>query len=148
MHPEYQRTFLGKVIRLINSVGANDRCAVNILMTTHSPFILSDVLSNNIMYLENGDIKPVELIRNPFAANVNDILKQDFFMQKGFMGSIAQKRIGSLVTFLSNPPKQDHTYDLTLAPLLIDEVGDPFLKLQLQLLYDKYMHKNYPNYER
>lgn len=133
-HPEYQRTFLKDFIMLINRTGITDKCGINILLTTHSPFILSDIPQSNILYLENGERKDSSSFKNPFAANVNDILLQDFFMKKGFMGAIAQQKILKLIRFLTMEEVNRTDIDMELAHSLISKVGDPLLKGKLESL--------------
>ena len=130
-HPEYQRKFLSKFLKLIKRTGITDKCGINILVTTHSPFILSDIPQSNILYLENGTKKDPSTFKNPFAANVNDILVQDFFMRNGFMGAIAQFKIKKLVKFLTAKDAISANNKMELAPKLISKVGDPLLKAKL-----------------
>lgn len=141
-HPEYQRTFLRDLILLINRSGITDKCGINILMTTHSPFILSDIPQTNILYLEDGERKSREDFKKPFAANVNDILYQDFFMKKGFMGALAQQKILRLVKFLTSEEVTRESYDMELADRLIEKVGDPLLKSKLESLLKSFYGKH------
>ena len=141
-HPEYQRTFLRDLILLINRTGITDKCGINILMTTHSPFILSDIPQTNILYLEDGKRRHHEDFKKPFAANVNDILYQDFFMKKGFMGALAQHKILRLVKFLSSEEVTRESYDMELADRLIEKVGDPLLKSKLVSLLNSFYTKH------
>lgn len=140
-HPEYQRTFVENFLRIIKSLGNMDRCGVNILMTTHSPFILSDILQSNILYLEDGNPIPGKYKQNPFASNVNDILHQSFFLHKGFMGSISQRMYSRLARFFKeNKVKQE--YNLEHAEFLIGITGDPLLKKHLNALYQEFLSKH------
>lgn len=141
-HPEYQRTFLRDFIMLLNRFGITYRCGINILLTTHSPFILSDIPQTNILYLEDGKRIDYENFKKPFAANVNDILYQDFFMKKGFMGALAQQKILRLVKFLSSAEESRKSYDMKLADNLIEKVGDPLLKSKLVSLLNSFYTKH------
>lgn len=127
---------------LINRSGIPDRCGINILMTTHSPFILSDIPQTNILYLEDGKRRRHDNFMKPFAANVNDILYQDFFMKKGFMGALAQQKILRLVKFLSSEAETRESYDMELADKLIEKVGDPLLKSKLVSLLNSFYAKH------
>lgn len=53
-HPEYQRRFISEMIGYIERLDLNKNMAFNILIATHSPFILSDILKGNILYLDDG----------------------------------------------------------------------------------------------
>lgn len=141
-HPEYQRTFLKDFIFLIHRSGIVDRCGINILLTTHSPFILSDIPQSNILYLENGTCMYPNTYKNPFAANVNDILYQDFFMKNGFMGALAQQKIKKLINFLSTYYSDNREVNMEISENLIDLVGDPLLKSRLISLLNSFYLRN------
>ena len=55
-HPEYQRTFLYKLLQSIQRLHLNTYCGFNIIITTHSPFLLSDIPQSNVLYLEDGHV--------------------------------------------------------------------------------------------
>lgn len=69
-HPEYQRTFLYKLVNLIDRLNLNSRCSFNIMVTTHSPFLLSDIPLQNVLFLKDGRVVGNQEFKNPFAANV------------------------------------------------------------------------------
>ncbi len=95
-HPEYQRKFIKKLIDTFKRLQLNNRCSINIIFATHSPFILSDIPNCNILYLENGQqIKDICI--EPFGANIHDILTQSFFLENGFIGEFAQKKIEEVI---------------------------------------------------
>lgn len=101
-HPEYQRQFVFKLIDLQTKLRLTRWCSINILIATHSPFILSDIPQQNILYLENGICANSKVNVNPYAANVNDILHQSFFLKDAFMGEFSLRRIGNLVSEIDN----------------------------------------------
>ena len=63
----------------------------NILCLTHSPFILSDIPSQNILRLKDG--KPVKEESKTFGANIHNLLKNQFFLENGFQGEFAKNEI-------------------------------------------------------
>lgn len=89
-----------------------------------------------------GGKKRHEDFKKPFAANVNDILYQDFFMKNGFMGALAQHKILRLVRFLSSGEVTRESYDMELADRLIEKVGDPLLKSKLVSLLNSFYAKH------
>lgn len=140
-HPEMQRTFVCRLIDLFKQLILQSQSSINIIMTTHSPFILSDIPKCNIIYLEEGKmVDEYEGFINPFGANVNDVLKQSFFLKNGFTGEFAKRKITSLATFLSSPRKEDRQLDLNIAQNLIDMIGEPLVKQNLQILLDNYLN--------
>lgn len=139
-HPDYQRKFVKNLLHLLQKLRLNESFGIHILMTTHSPFILSDIPSSQIMYLEEGEMLSGERLvemPNPFAANVSEILHQSFFLDKGFMGEFARDRILSLARFLNGEPIQDDVafwIDQDIDKFL-EELSEPYIKNQLQILY-------------
>lgn len=140
-HPEFQRRFVYELLGYIKRLFMNRNASFNILIATHSPFILSDIPQSNILYLEDGKMVMPEDIKNPFAANICDILYQSFFLKQGFVGEFARKKIKHIIErlfpggyFLDDSEVEYH--------LLMDLIGDPFLKMQLQQLYEDRRKRN------
>lgn len=149
-HPDYQRQFVKRFIDLLKATGLNRTMYFNILLTTHSPFVLSDVLSTQILYLRNGE--PVtgderDRMVMPFAANVNDIIKQSFFMEDGFVGEFAKEKINSLVDFLTGTINSEE-WDEDSINLVIDNIGEPLVARQLRYLASKRIESYKESYIR
>ena len=140
-HPEFQRRFVYELLGYIKRLFMNRNASFNILIATHSPFILSDIPQSNILYLEDGKMVMPENIKNPFAANICDILYQSFFLKQGFVGEFARNKIKRMIErllpggyFLEKNEAEYH--------LLMELIGDPFLKMQLQQLYEDRRKRN------
>jgi hypothetical protein len=133
-HPDYQRKFINFMIDTFKRLHLNTFVRFHLLITTHSPFMLSDILKSNIIYLEKGHKKNKEELMNPFGANINDILAQSFFMKNGFVGSFAQEKINSLVDYLKCDDNHSSTWTDNNIDFLIENVGDPLVSFQLKKL--------------
>lgn len=139
-HPEYQRMFVSRLLLLLDKqLGFNSCFNIHIWITTHSPFILSDIPQCFVTYMDEGRwIKPAEVekrgILNPFAANVNDILHQSFFLDKGFMGEFARKKILSLVDSLKNE-NNFHEWNQEDARSFIEGLDEKLIRKLLMDLY-------------
>lgn len=142
-HPEYQRQFIDRFISLLNSLKLNDYFCFNILFATHSPFVLSDIPQNNILYLENGISVNERIKVNPFAANVNDVLAQSFFMDEGFVGKFAQRVVNSLALYLKGEKSNDTIeWNEKKAEYFIkNTIGEPIVKKCLEALLKGYKLK-------
>lgn len=135
-HPEYQRTFIADLLGRLSWLDITYPIeSVNILLVTHSPFILSDIPKNNILYLRNGkkEKKTKEFV-NPLGANVNDILHQSFFLENGFMGKHVQNKIESLVDFLKSQQHENTEWNFGKAEKFISLLGDEVIVRQLRVL--------------
>lgn len=134
-HPEYQRTFIYNLISTLQRLNLTAHCSFNIWLTTHSPFILSDIPSSHVLYLKKG--APLLNGKRPkesFSANVNDILHQSFFLNNGFIGEFAKKKILTWVNKLTNLKSSLTEQEAQSLEKEIELVGDPLLKEQLQEL--------------
>lgn len=133
-HPEYQRTFINKFLSLIKRMKLNRTFGIDVLIATHSPFVLSDIPQGNILYLDEGKNVTEDKNLNTFGANVNELLCHSFFLEGGFMGEFAKNKIESLVRFLKEESNEDN-WDDKRANELIDVVGDEVIQLQLRRIY-------------
>lgn len=139
-HPEYQRRFISEMIGYIERLDLNKNMAFNILIATHSPFILSDILKGNILYLDDGkNANITDEFKNPFCANICDLLYQSFFLKEGFIGEYSRQKLRSIFLLL-NKPKNLSTKEIKEKRIeeqinfYIKEVGDPFIIMQLKKL--------------
>lgn len=133
-HPEYQRKFINNLLAILNRTLIIPHCSVQITIATHSPFILSDVIQDNILYLKDGHDVREQITVNPFGANINDVLQQSFFLENGFMGEFAQRKINTLVDFLKKG-KHNTQWNIQSARFFIENnVGDPVIKGLLEEL--------------
>lgn len=94
-HPEYQRRFVKKLRDLLVRVELNKSFDINVLITTHSPFILSDIPKDNILCMDKGKVCE-GVLKQTFCSNVYDLLNNQFFMSQ-FVGDIATEKLDNLV---------------------------------------------------
>lgn len=98
-HPEMQRQILENLLASLELVKEKEKIgieSINICFLTHSPFILSDVPSQNILKLNDGKPDPKDTL-NSFAANIYDLLNDEFFLNSGTIGAFAQNYINKLI---------------------------------------------------
>lgn len=133
-HPEYQRQFISRLRDMLAKFRFNKYCSICIIIATHSPFILSDIPQQNILYLKNGQCANDNVSVNPYAANVNDILHQSFFLDKTFMGDYALERMQKLLSDIESYGKKKINRNIEGLKQEIALIGDKFLKQQLTAL--------------
>jgi predicted ATPase len=144
-HPEYQREFvqrlLGYLDRIVPKKDKN-KYHFNIILSTHSPFILSDIPNCNIMYLEEGKQKKQKkntVMPETFSANIHDILRHGFFLEKGFIGDFAQKKIKEILDVIEQKRKNRKNKCITKKEYekfkdTIDLIGEPLIKTKLMMM--------------
>lgn len=133
-HPDMQRKFINNLVQLLEDLDIPNRCGVNIIIATHSPFVLSDIPEQNILYLENGSPKR-DIQLSPFAANVNEVLAQSFFLDNGFMGEFAQNKIDKVIDIIQTADKPLSDKQSKEIEQVIECIGEPLLKQSITNLY-------------
>ena len=98
-HPEMQKQFINNLLLGISKLTMNNIKCLNILFITHSPFILSDIPKENVLFLSEG--KPQDFRRmNTFGANITDLLSDSFFINNGLIGDFAKGKINKTLNWL------------------------------------------------
>jgi len=114
-HPNMQRFFVRRLLEALSKLD-NELYGVQIMFATHSPFILSDIQQEKILKLKNGAIESNENGYNTFAANIHDLLADEFFLDQGYMGAFAQKQIESAINLLNYINADNELKHLTKNP--------------------------------
>ncbi|WP_218599198.1 AAA family ATPase [Polaribacter sp. NJDZ03] len=140
-HPDYQRKFISELLKSIKRQGFNNKVgikALNIVFSTHSPFILSDIPNQNILRLIKGEPKESNPMEQTFGANIYDLLDNEFFMENGFIGEHAMFKIKEVLDYIASKKYDEtkHDYFLELTNIIGDEIINQKLN---QLLYDLYI---------
>lgn len=147
-HPEYQRMFISRLLDLLcNKLQLNTVFGIHFWLTTHSPFILSDIPEGRITYLKQGhpmseEDKRVDGIMPPMAANISDLLHQSFFLEHGFVGEFVRQKIKNLVSFLNGSQQSDEWSESSVREF-ISNICEPYISYQLKRMYKKYYEKDF-----
>lgn len=140
-HPEYQRQYVYRMLRQIGQARLENINAINIILVTHSPFVLSDIPINNVLFLKGG--KPVRVMQeNTFGANIHSLLQNGFFLEGAPIGEFAKVKINCMFERLHQGEYGEDLFEE------IKLVSEPLLKTQLYQLYslNKLPHLN-PKYD-
>ena len=127
LHPDWQKRFLSELIDIIKFFDIK----ANLVYATHSPFIISDLPKENIIFLEKGkQVYPFDDGKQTFGANIHTLLSHGFFMKDGLMGEFAKSKIDDVINYLNNQ-KSEIKNDED-AQNIINIVGEPIIKRELQ----------------
>jgi len=139
LHPSWQKDYVKNYIEFFtkNKLAKT----VQLILTSHSPFILSDLPKENIIFLKNdkngnGENVSKEVDIKPFGANIHTLLSHGFFMQDGLMGEFAKSKIEEIKNFYDKVKKSENPQALKDEYLQkVDDfknihkiIGEPFLK--------------------
>ncbi|MUK88188.1 AAA family ATPase [Ornithinibacillus sp. L9] len=143
MHPEWSRLLINELCSYLNRL-ENGYSSYQIIVTTHSPFIISDLSKDNVIALEKdvatGKCKQVPITTDPFAANIHSLLANDFFMTST-TGEFARNKINKIINLL-NASKDLSTKNKEEIDYVISIIGEPLIKSRLELMTEKVVHKD------
>jgi energy-coupling factor transporter ATP-binding protein EcfA2 len=144
-HPNWQKQNINLIIKYLSQF-QNKR--IHLLVAIHSPFILSDIPKENVIFLDKykenedenqkvGNCKNAtkDIDMKTFGANIHTLLSHGFFMENGLMGEFAKKTIQDVINYLNDKPTQN--MNKQKAWQIIQLVGEPFLKHKLEEKYNE-----------
>lgn len=107
---------------------------VQLVFTTHSPFLLSDLNSSSIIALELKDRRTKKKSNiSSFAQNIQRVMNNEFFI-KDCYGEFAQNKVQEIIKRLNSDDELNDDEKVTIK-LTIDEIGEPLLKNKLIASY-------------
>ena len=147
-HPEMQKKYIKELINGIGKLDIVNIKAINILFITHSPFILSDIPKQNVLFLELGDDKKASAknyqTMNTFGANITDLLSDSFFINDGLMGDFAKEKINRVIELL-NSSSQVSQSEKAYIKKIIDIIDEPLINTKLREKYYKKFPEEFDN---
>lgn len=144
MHPEMCRTFIRNLNVLLSKCNPNTE--LQVLISTHSPFMLSDVMASQVIkmdYDENGKCVISESEKPYYAANIHSIMADGFFLEYT-IGEQARifledkfkllQRLTCMNRNLSSSEKEE----LTMIRSLIPNIGDALIRHCFCMMLEKF----------
>lgn len=145
-HPEYQRRFIKYLLEQIQNANLSNELCVNLLFVTHSPFILSDIPRQNVLFLKDG--KPDRSMQeDTFGANIHTLLQNGFFLDSVPIGAFAKEKIANLFRLL-NKSERLSSDEMRQLEAEIPLVSEPLLRSQLMRLYSQRKVFEHPEYSK
>ncbi|WP_066496929.1 AAA family ATPase [Abyssisolibacter fermentans] len=101
LHPQWAKEFMNQLLTAIDIFNKEvNQLNVQFIISTHSPFLLSDVKKKDTILLEYDDtikwnnrfLQPHVQSFETFAANIHNMLKKSFFMENT-IGDFANQKI-------------------------------------------------------
>lgn len=135
-HPQWQKDWLFYFLKLIEILFQGN---VQVILTTHSPFILSDFPNSNVTFLSSkGTLKnELEGSIRTFGANINELFTNSFFMNDGLMGKFAKNKINNFIKDFLNCKPDEVEANKDRYKKFIDIIGEPLIKNKLLQIYNE-----------
>lgn len=96
-HPEMQRSFVHTLLHGLQQLPFKFIKSLHFMIVTHSPFILSDIPKQNILFLRRNGEKASHVEMASFGANIHTMLLNSFFLTGGTMGQFARDTINTMI---------------------------------------------------
>jgi predicted ATP-binding protein involved in virulence len=137
-HPEMQRQFTNIMMKTLRSVHFANMRGINIMIVTHSPFVLSDIPDSNVLCLGDGD----NLEAKTLGGNIMEMLGNSFFM-KNSIGDLIKEEIADIVDMYNRVVRERKDVGNEFATkrgrfnYICENIGDDFLKQMLQRMVNE-----------
>lgn len=160
LHPQWQKQYINNLLKLFEFNN------VHFIFVTHSPFLLSDIPKENVIFLEKYDEKDKKELEKKypklkidglengncinvsehielktFGANIHTLLSNGFFMSDGLMGEFTKSKINEILDFLNDKEELKTIQKEQIKPI-IESIGEDFLRKKLLNLYHKKLTEN------
>ncbi|MDI0264806.1 AAA family ATPase [Clostridioides difficile] len=157
-HPKWQQKYLKLLVEFLQDIYEN--CNIQLIITTHSPIILSDIPMCNTIYLSDDSANDNHI--ETFGANIYSIYNNSFFLDEnniGMLGDFSSYHINKVNNILKKYysfPKSDLSKyrmgwdvefvktikkDLDYCNKIINLVGEKIIRQSLLKKYN-YILKN------
>ena len=133
MHLEWSRTLINFLVNYINEINRIGGMNFQLIFTTHSPYMLSDIKPGNVIMLEKNQetgYSEGKVLQNTFAKNIQEIMKENLI--DNIYGNFALAKINSMISRLNGEEGDEE--ELLKEIHLISE---PILRNKLLEMYDK-----------
>lgn len=148
LHPEWCRNFLYLYFEAFNEYRRTmddfDQ-RVTIVFATHSPFLLSDLSNDYVIYLEKQKddfddkfyTKEIKTDISPFMGNIGELITSNLFMESS-MGERAKNIVKGILENLKNQTDVPNEEELEKYKKLFNKVGDELLRKLLLEKLERY----------
>ncbi|OWK71398.1 AAA family ATPase [Pedobacter sp. AJM] len=139
LHPIYQKNVINYLTELLPQIFSNIN--VQVILTSHSPFIISDLPKRNVCFFTgNKSFIASELMehKQTFAANIHTLLSDSFFLDNGFIGTFAKKKLDTVIRDLNTTKEISPERKVEINKIIVS-IGEPILKRKLlEMFNDKF----------
>ena len=138
MHLEWSRKLIKILIdnlsEILEDEGKGRR--IQLIFTTHSPYMLSDIKPGNVIMLEKNQetgYSEGKVLQNTFAKNIQEIMKDNLI--DNIYGDFALAKIDSMISILNGEEVQEGNEEELLKEIHL--IREPILRNKLLEMYDK-----------
>lgn len=136
LHPEWSRRFIEIMVQALeHQEFAGD---IQLMLSTHSPYLLSDILPSNVFLLKRlGSDRRLMIQRMDMSngtsclgANIYDLMKNQFFMENT-VGEFITRKLNNLANEIDQLAAYDNE-NIAKIESLIDQIGEAVIRSVLK----------------
>lgn len=141
LHPSLQQEYIRGLYRFVNTYYADKK--VSIILSTHSPLLLSDIPKQNIIFMKRDDSGVCRIVKKnsdeyeqipeTFGANIISLYCNSFFLEEGSIGLFAKDVMKYVFRYLKS--EERYWGDNNNIGGLIEIFGEPVLKQHAEEKY-------------
>ncbi|WP_226528157.1 AAA family ATPase [Metabacillus niabensis] len=138
-HPQWQKKYIFILIKALNHIFSERK--IQIVLTSHSPLIISDLPHYSIELIDKSKIINLNDalgIGKTFAANIQDLYANAFFLKGGLTGEYSKYKINQAIKDIMLKP--DVAYEKQESYIkLFNLIGEPIVKEKSIQLLKRYI---------
>lgn len=132
LHPKWQQNVVSIIFDRLQEY---TKCTFQVVITSHSPIILSDICNCNILKLDKFE---AELeTKKTFGADISHLYYDSFFMDEGDIGDFAKQKIGYTIEEL----KKERLTEEEKILFIIENIGQDIVREKLRGKYQVFQHQ-------
>lgn len=129
-HPKWQVRYIDSLLKVLGEI--YKEYTVQIILTTHSPILLSDIPKSNVIYLKDGINDSANNHQETFRQNIHTLFTDAFFLDKSTAGYYSNNIIGEIGDELNKISEQlSNELDIekiNVYKSIIKIIGEPVIK--------------------
>lgn len=150
LHPEWQRQYINSLYLFLEYFNKNilSNANIQVLVTSHSPFIISDIPRHNLIFIEkdlvgNSVVSSSTRHLPTFGGNIFELFSDSFFVNE-FISEFAFIRINEALKFLHGEPSI--FTDIQEVDSFSQIIGETLIREQLKKMIERIKSENFDKY--
>lgn len=148
MHPEWQRKYINALFNFFSYFATEKNINFQIIVTSHSPFLVSDIPKYNLIYLDKNKNGTTRVLASAdqkptMGGNIFELFQNGFYM-KEFIGEFAFNMINEAINFLND--KESIFHNLIDVESFTKLIGEDIIRGELQRVIDMKKIKDFDKY--
>lgn len=143
-HPEWQRKMIINLLKELKNQFPSRK--IQVIFTTHSPIVLSDVPLSNTLYIRKLDNKISKIDdrlthKETFASNIYQLFNDSFFLSgKSAIGEFALEVINETLNQIKNTNSfEENIHEIQY---ILNMIGEPIIRNKLMNMFKKKLIHN------